>query len=72
MKVSEEAKIKAREKKQNDKDLLTCLNNLVCPKCAGDLKSGVFPSYNYKCRECTFGFTSAEETELQRRIEYDK
>lgn len=72
MKASKIAIAKAKEKKQNDEDFMLCLNSLVCPKCAGDLKDGFFPSYRYTCGECAFRFTSAQESELEKRLKYAK
>lgn len=68
MKASKIAIAKAKEKYQNDKDLILCLNNLVCPRCAGDLKTGIFPSYSYECKVCVFCFTSTDKDELEKRL----
>jgi tRNA(Ile2) C34 agmatinyltransferase TiaS len=72
MKASKIAVGIAKEKEQNGKDFILCLHNLVCPECAGDLKTGVFPSYSYQCKKCTFRFTSAQESELEKRLKYVK
>ena len=72
MKVLEKAIIKAMEKDQNDKDFSLCLNNLVCPKCGGDLETGFFPAYAYECKKCNFCFTSAQEAELEKRLKHGR
>jgi len=72
MEVSPEALDIAKKKKQNDEDLMLCLRYLVCPKCGGDLKPGTFPNYLYTCSECSFKFTSIQESKLQQRLKNDR
>ena len=72
MKILKAAIAIAEQKKENDKHLHRLQNYIVCPKCGGDLEAGFFPAYAYECNKCTFCFTSAQEAELEKRMEHAK
>lgn len=70
MEVLNAAVMKAKKKRQKDKELHLCLNYLVCPQCASKLNTGEFPTFKYECKKCKFSFTSIDEAELHKRLKY--
>ena len=66
MKPIEKAIRRASERRQDEKDINSCIEYLVCPACAGDLKETLSqpnwidgaptppPIRSYKCDDCQF------------------